>query len=124
MEIEHQRPQEPAEPEAEGEASPQFEVSRKVFKVFSTLFAAPSQSDHVGEVPWTEFLHAMAAVGLAPEKLYGSVWHFTPVAGCLERSIQFHEPHPHNKLPYWTARRIGRRLDRAYGWTIDDFAQR
>jgi hypothetical protein len=34
----------------------------------------------------------------------------------VDRSIQFHEPHPEKKIPYWWARR----LTRAFGWTGGD----
>jgi hypothetical protein len=95
---------------------PIMRVDKRAFKVFSTLFRQPSQSDHPGETPWTDFLHAMASTGFGPEKLYGSVWQFTPTKLDVERSIQFHEPHPHAKIPFRNARRIGRRLNRAYGW--------
>lgn len=36
-------------------------------------------------------------------------------------SIIFHEPHPSNKIPYVIARRHGRRLARAYGWSGETF---
>lgn len=93
-----------------------FKVDDRAFKVFRTLFFNPASSDLPGEIPWTDFLSAMASTGLAPEKLYGSVWQFTPSGLDVERSIQFHEPHPVAKIPFRNARRIGRRLARAYGW--------
>ncbi|KAF8981883.1 hypothetical protein BGZ46_002175 [Entomortierella lignicola] len=95
---------------------PIFTVDKRSMKVFSTLFYKPSSSSQPGEIPWNDFLHAMAATGFAIEKLYGSVWHFTPSKLDVERSIQFHEPHPISKIPFKTARRFGRRLFRAYGW--------
>ena len=106
------------------DTQPIFAVSKRASKVFSTLFHSPSQSDTPGEVAWSDFLHAMAATGFAPERLYGSVWLFTPTKLDIERSIQFHEPHPHGKIPFTTARRHGRRLNRAYGWTRDMFTLR
>ncbi|KAG0043473.1 hypothetical protein BGZ83_011357 [Gryganskiella cystojenkinii] len=100
-----------------------FAVDKRALKVFSTLFYQPSSSAQPGEIPWIDFLHAMISIGFAVEKLYGSVWHFTPTVGessdstdNLTRSIQFHEPHPVPKIPYRRARTIGRRLLRAYGW--------
>ena len=100
---------------------PQFAVGKRAFKVFSILFHNPYLADTPGEVPWNDFLHAMAVTGFAPEKLYGSVWQFTPTVLDVERSIHFHEPHPHGKIPFRIARRHGRRLNRAYGWTGDMF---
>ncbi len=95
---------------------PTFTVSKRALKVFSTLFHRPSQTDQPGEIPWPDFLHAMVSTGFAPEKLYGSVWQFTPRKLDVERSIHFHEPHPSGKIPFNIARRHGRRLNRAYGW--------
>lgn len=116
-------PDQPREEERQKpDEQPLLAVDKRAMKVFSTLFHNPSsQPDAPGEVPWTDFLHAMAATGFAPGKLYGSVWQFTPTILDVERSIQFHEPHPHGKIPFRTARRHGRRLNRAYGWTGDIF---
>jgi hypothetical protein len=95
---------------------PIFVLKKRAFKVFSTLFHKPESQEQPGEVPWSDFLHAMVSTGFVPEKLYGSVWQFTPTRLDVERSIHFHEPHPHGKLPFRVARRYGRRLNRAYGW--------
>ncbi|KAF8635827.1 hypothetical protein AX15_000026 [Amanita polypyramis BW_CC] len=91
-------------------------VDKRAMKVFSILLYVPSQTSQPGEITWTDFLHAMGLTGFAIEKLYGSVWQFTPYNLDAERCIQFHEPHPSGKLPFRTARRNGRRLSRAYGW--------
>jgi hypothetical protein len=98
-----------------------YEVDQKTFKVFSTLFFNPTRGQQPGQIPWIQFLRAMQSVGFAPEKLYGSVWQFTPVTLDVDRSIQFHEPHPEKCMPYLLARRYGRRLNRAYGWTLETF---
>ncbi|AEO69920.1 uncharacterized protein THITE_2081075 [Thermothielavioides terrestris NRRL 8126] len=84
-------------------------VDARALKVFRTLFFHPAVTSTPGEVAWPDFLHAMAAAGFRAEKLYGSVWHLQPVA-------PFHEPHPAAKIPFHVARRMGRRLARAYGW--------
>ncbi|KAI9772208.1 MAG: hypothetical protein M1839_002526 [Geoglossum umbratile] len=99
------------------DAQPAFLVDRRAMKVFTMLFHIPSsRSSMPGEVSWTDFLHALISTGFKPEKLYGSVWQFTPANLDVERSIQFHEPHPSGKIPFCTARRHGRRLFRVYGW--------
>jgi hypothetical protein len=103
------------------DTQPTFTVDKRALKVFSTLFYKPSSSAQPGEIPWNDFLHAMTTTGFAIEKLYGSVWHFMPSKLDVERSIQFHEPHPTSKIPFKTARRFGRRLFRAYGWRGDMF---
>ncbi|KAG0043303.1 hypothetical protein BGZ83_011550 [Gryganskiella cystojenkinii] len=95
---------------------PTFKVDKKALKVFKTLFYIPSSTSQPGEIPWTDFLHAMASTGFGMEKLHGSIWHFKPSTLDAERSIQFHEPHPIAKIPYRVARQFGRRLSRAYGW--------
>ncbi|PYI03682.1 hypothetical protein BO78DRAFT_463113 [Aspergillus sclerotiicarbonarius CBS 121057] len=107
----------PSHPANHGpDVQPTFTVDRRAYKVFTTLFYVPSRTSQPGEVPWTDFLHAMASTGFSMEKLYGSVWQFTPQRLDVERGIQFHEPHPSGKIPFRTARRHGRRLFRAYGW--------
>ncbi|OJD16961.1 hypothetical protein AJ78_02895 [Emergomyces pasteurianus Ep9510] len=98
------------------DVQPTLHISKRALKVFSTLFHDPSQADQPGEIPWSDFLHAMVSAGFGPVKLYGSVWQFTPTKLDVSRSIQFHEPHPRNKIPFKVARRFGRRLNRAYGW--------
>ncbi|KAF9139633.1 hypothetical protein BG015_001955 [Linnemannia schmuckeri] len=119
-------PDEPSHPPGAPQSvdtQPTFTVDKRALKVFSTLFYKPSSSAQPGEIPWNDFLHAMSATGFAIEKLYGSVWHFMPSKLDVERSIQFHEPHPTSKIPFKTARRFGRRLFRAYGWRGDMFKQ-
>jgi hypothetical protein len=100
-----------------------FKVDKRTHKVFKALFHSPHNPDLPGEVPWLDFLHAMVALGFSAEKAHGSAWNFFPKAieVDVERSIQFHEPHPSNKIPFHWARRYGRRLTRAYGWTGDVF---
>jgi len=45
------------------------------------------------------------------------IWQFNHSTLDVERSIQFHEPHGSvTKIPFRTARRIGRRLNRVCGW--------
>lgn len=106
-----------ADDQSNVDPQPTFKLDKRALKVFSTLFYQPSASAQPGEIPWNDFLYAMAATGFAMEKLYGSVWHFTPTNLDVERSIQFHEPHPTNKIPFRIARGFGRRLFRTYGWT-------
>jgi hypothetical protein len=101
---------------------PIFPVDKRAHKVFKTLFYSPSSPDQPGEIPWTDFLHAMVSVGFGVEKLHGSGWNFRPSGLDVERGIGFHEPHPTNKIPYLQARGYGRRLQRAYGWNGDMFS--
>ena len=104
-----------------GPSEVRLAVDARALKVFRILFHEPSSDGEPGFVAWKDFLHAMVSAGFAPEKSYGSVWHFAPVDDDFARSIQFHEPHPDGKLQYFQARRIGRRLTRAYGWTGETF---
>lgn len=104
-------------PSAGVDFQPQVEVDQRTYKVFRTLFFNAEATSKPAEIPWIDFLRAMAAMGFSVEKLYGSAWIFCPATNDLRQSIQFHEPHPRSKLPFTTARRYGRRLNRAYGWT-------
>jgi hypothetical protein len=111
-------------PSAETEIKPVFAIDARALKVFKTMFFTPSLTSTPGEVAWADFLFAMVSVGFNPQKLYESVWQFSPDPDKLdaERSIQFHEPHGGNsKIPYQIARRHGRRLNRAYGWSGSSF---
>jgi hypothetical protein len=53
-------------------------LPERAYKVFATAFHRLSKEDQHSEVPWTDFLHTMGAIGFSPEKLYGSFWQFTP----------------------------------------------
>ncbi|KAK7977615.1 hypothetical protein PG988_005105 [Apiospora saccharicola] len=121
----------PQEPAAPGPSSSPGHDTSGLAGHFAALAAAeedrPRQFKPIeprvaggGEVKWTEFLHAMWSVGFQSEKLYGSVWQFSPAAGAsagLERvrAIQFHEPHPSSRIPYKIARAMGRRMRKRFG---------
>lgn len=107
---------EPPPPGGLVDFQPTFKVDARALKVFRTVFFDPAANTTAGEVAWRDFLHAMDSTGFTAQKLYGSVWHFQPTRLDVERSIQFHEPHPRGKIPFLVARRHGRRLSRAYGW--------
>jgi hypothetical protein len=99
---------------------PTITVNKRAHKVFTSIFYAPSAETPPGEIPWTEFLYALSSAGFAIEKQHGSAWLFAP-SGAAKRSIIFHEPHPASKVPIQIARRFGRRLKYAYGWTAETF---
>lgn len=75
------------EGEAHSEIPVVFKLKQKDYDTFSILFYTPGQANLPGELPWTDFLHALMAVGLAPQKLFGSVWNFSPTNGDIGRSI-------------------------------------
>lgn len=112
----------PPEDPAPSDPKPTILVDTRALKVFRTIFHNPSAAAPQGEIPWQDFLHAMVSLGFAAEKLYGSAWQFRPVSLDVDRNIQFHEPHPRGKVPFLVARRMGRRLSRAYGWNLEMFA--
>ena len=114
------RPEEES-PSDSMDEQPTFFLDNRALKVMKTIFYTPSSNANPGEVSWTDFLHAMVSTGFRPEKLYGSVWQFSPERLDVERSIQFHEPHPVAKIAFRNARRIGRRLNQAYGWYVATF---
>ena len=92
----------------------QIKVNKRAFKVFATMFHVPSANEqqNTGEIAWSEFLYSMKMIGFSVEKLYGSSWQFTPDTIDVQRSIQFHEPHPRAKIWYWLMKNFGRRLHR------------
>jgi hypothetical protein len=91
-----------------------IKVNKRAYKVFATMFHVPSANEqqNTGEVAWSEFLYAMKTIGFSVEKLYGSSWQFEPDTIDLQRSIQFHEPHPRAKIRFWLLKNFGRRLHR------------
>ncbi|CAF9921572.1 hypothetical protein IMSHALPRED_005207 [Imshaugia aleurites] len=101
-----------------------FTVSKRGLKVITTLFHTSSEEAEAppGEIAWSDFLSTMASVGFSVKKLDGSAWLFAPAeADLFRRSIIFHEPHPESKMSFTVARRYGRRLERAYGWSRESF---
>ena len=107
----------------EGKIRPFIALEKRAFEDFETLFFSPNQNDFPGEVAWQELLFAMGATGFTMQKLHVSIWQFWPPksmeAGAT--GIQFHEPHPKGKISFLKARRFGRRLFQAYGWSIETF---
>ena len=101
-----------------------FTVSKRGFKVITTLFYTPSEEAEAPseEIAWSDFLSTMASVGFSVKNFDGSAWLFAPAeADLFRRSIIFHEPHPESKMSFRVARRYGRRLERAYGWSKKNF---
>nr|OQO28463.1 hypothetical protein B0A51_05542 [Rachicladosporium sp. CCFEE 5018] len=107
-------------------------LPRRVYKVISTLLpCAATVLSNRSELSWDDFVYAFNALGLVPEKLYGSVWIFKPLPKGeglvdVDRSIQFHEPKEvrrGNKIGTFMVKRLGRRLKRAFGWEGEMFVQ-
>ncbi|OQO03799.1 hypothetical protein B0A48_10439 [Cryoendolithus antarcticus] len=107
-------------------------LPRRVYKVISTLLpCAATALSNRSELSWDDFVYAFNALGLVPEKLYGSVWIFEPLPKGeglvdVDRSIQFHEPKEvrrGNKIGTFMVKRLGRRLKRAFGWEGEMFVQ-
>lgn len=55
-------------------------VSVRALRTFRALFHVSVADKGAGEVPWNDFLYAMAEVGFKVEKLMGSSWMFSPPA--------------------------------------------
>ncbi|KAI5244153.1 hypothetical protein E4T42_07198 [Aureobasidium subglaciale] len=122
--------QSPSNDASTASSTPALTVDKRAKKTFSTLFFVPSTHDTPADTTWTDFIHAMLSCNFGVEKLYGSIWHFTPPAepaekkagqGESKQSIQFHAPWNEDKIRYYVARLMGRRLKRAYGWNTDTF---
>jgi hypothetical protein len=113
---------EPVNQDNEASIPSRIVVDKRTHKVFKALFFSSYARDAPGEVPWNDFVYALVQRGFVAEKLRGSSWRFTPKALDVDRGIQFHAPHGAlSKFPLTWARRYGRRLERAYGWTGDMF---
>jgi hypothetical protein len=65
-----------------------FDVDKRALKVFRTIFFSPSSGALSGEIAWLNFFHALVSTGFAAEKLYESVWQFTPTKLDVETGIQ------------------------------------
>ncbi|KAL9097124.1 MAG: hypothetical protein Q9165_000550 [Trypethelium subeluteriae] len=104
------------QPRIQPDQQPTYPVDKRAFKVFKTIFYRPSASSQPGEIAWQDFIHALCSTCFVAEKLYGSVWQFSPKGLDVDRSIHFHKPHPSGKIPFLMARRHGRRLNRTFGW--------
>lgn len=111
------------EASTESGVHPQYRLDKRAYKVFSCLFRLSTKDGVPGELPWNDFVHAMVSISFAVQSLDGSAWIFSPADGTLGRSIIFHEPHPESKIPYLIAKRVGRRLSRAFGWTAENFVR-
>ncbi|KAM3079659.1 hypothetical protein ACMFMG_006072 [Clarireedia jacksonii] len=109
-------------------------VPPKALNVFSIIlcqipYGAIKKSQKKIEVPWTDFVSAMAAVGFGATKFHCSLWHFVPEGvpvsedHALLRSIMIHEPWENSKISLTYARWIGMRLKRMYGWNMDMFIE-
>nr|OQO18064.1 hypothetical protein B0A51_14543 [Rachicladosporium sp. CCFEE 5018] len=95
-----------------------FRLNARALKVFNTMFFVVGADRTPGEVSWRDFLYGMAAMGFSSEKLRGSEWRF---AHPERRPIIVHDPHPKSNIPYERLRRVGRRMNRVYGWEAGMF---
>ncbi|KAM0135192.1 hypothetical protein ACHAO1_005277 [Botrytis cinerea] len=99
-----------------------YKLKARSLKVFKVLFFQSSETNLPGDLPWTEFKYAMAAMGFSIHKLDGSACHFLPPSTdeyVGKHGIQFHEPHSPGsaaKIHFHVARAMGRRLNNTYGW--------
>jgi len=101
-------------------------ISKKAYRVFCALLPGThGVMQQRGKLSWDDLIAAFDAIGFVPEKLYGSVWSFTPrpkdqrAVVDVARPMQFHEPKEvrrGQKIPRPMVRTFGRRLKHAYGW--------
>ncbi|KAK3378801.1 hypothetical protein B0T24DRAFT_716507 [Lasiosphaeria ovina] len=101
---------------------------KRARKVLDVLFpsavngVAAVASGGSGETKWSDFEYVMIKAGFMLEKQWVSGWLFTPdwrCSTCTGNPIMFSEPYPEGKIDIVTARHIGRRLAKAYGWRRD-----
>ena len=100
-----------------------FKVSKRGYKVFSTLFLAHNAPEIPPGIQWNEFLSAMSSLGFSTFKLHGSGWVFEPVCAAFGPSIILHEPWVSSTIDFHMAKRIGRTLNRVYGLGRDSFVR-
>ncbi|KAH8668776.1 hypothetical protein BX600DRAFT_435293 [Xylariales sp. PMI_506] len=96
-------------------------VDTRAAKVFDALFLEPSTGSAAVETRWGDLLHAMVCTGFTAEKLGGWLWQFTPAWAGVWGTIQFHEPHPDDKIPHVMARQMAKRLSWMYEWNAQSF---
>ncbi|EIW74226.1 hypothetical protein CONPUDRAFT_160275 [Coniophora puteana RWD-64-598 SS2] len=96
-------------------------VAGKTLRVLRMLFSDDDSAHVRGSVPWKDVLKAFYELDFTVVKLRGgSAWGFSK--GIV--SFTCHEPHPDANLDFWKARKLGRRLNRRFGWTVDTFVQK
>ena len=109
-----------------------IKVDKRALKVFRALFhdaRAAGRSSTPAETTWPDVVRAMKAAGFSATRLYGAAWLFVPRPGqgatgreqtALRPSL-FEEPWGAAKVPPETAKWVGKRLARAYGWGLESF---
>lgn len=91
-------------------------VKRSHYVRLCSLFPAPeAEGDRSRKVPWTDFVSAMKAAGFSVKECHGSARRF--VLG--SRPIIFHKPHPDPNLENNELLRMGKRMNRRFGWTLE-----
>ncbi len=96
-------------------------TDRTTLETFRHMFHTPTVSHTRGDLRWSDLLSALTNFGFAALQLYASVWSFKPVTVDVKQSFRFHQLHPESKIPYIIARRLGRKLNRTYGWSLETF---
>lgn len=103
-----------------------IQVDQRSLACLRMLFTEPKERGNAGSLAWAEVLHTMADLGFPMENLRGSKWWFGPHPA-LEggpKSILIHKPHPRPQYTLVLARRLGRRLQRRFGWGLQTFSER
>ena len=95
--------------------APTFQVTKRKYKVFTMLFHPSDAADVPPNLSWSDFVSAMAGIGLSPKRLHGSGWLFTPDGDTFGQGVVFHEPWPGKEIPFHMAKTMGRTLQRLYG---------
>lgn len=96
-------------------------MNKRAHKFFALLFYDSSSREAPLELPWKDFIAAMANAGFRAEKMYLSMWQFTPNGQSM--GIQLRKPWPHGKMTPVIARQIRRTLEHHYGWTSETFVR-
>jgi hypothetical protein len=98
-----------------------FSVDDRAMAVIQCLFSTTGPRTGPTEVSWGDFLHTMRQIGFLGVHTKGSIWTFKPTMVGIDRPISFHQPHPCSKIQPKSAKKIGGRLWRVFGWQASMF---
>ena len=113
--------------EEDGEFTPEEQVTAKTtitvkaetFQIFHRMFPSSDQDGELssGMIDWRKFLIAMADAGFGCRHSTGSAVTFTSKMG----RIVIHKPHPVAKLDFRSLMKIGKRLNKWFGFERKTF---
>ena len=89
-----------------------FVVAPRVYKVFSSIFFNPNQTNAASLMAWKDLRYAMIQIGFGIQPVDGSEWIFYRKG---LRSIKVDDPHGEKHFSRKKTRKTGGRMNRLYG---------